>query len=512
MKKNVPGDHLEEFLINTFETYTESPSENVWERIAAETKVPPKVPFKVWRSYPLWIGAAVALLAGFIIYQVIYFNRELEHISRSVEEQQVEIQELQNESHPEEKNNLPQAAIENINTRSESRGDILTDVNKQTANFEKQTGNQVSPILNASQEKHDIALNKTNHSADFYTAKQINTNTPIAPQSTETIYPTSFIPAVGVPAQRSSSLTVANASNTFDVNHLANIETSVHYFQTPENIHIPTALPIQPSAGKSGLYLSINALPMAQRSKVKTLASHPFLPRDRKEFNQPSGTHGSAFALGVNAGTEITNHLSIESGLMYRTSKETVTHKPTFKYKERKDPPHGGGPRDCQFEYDLNTPTGTVALAITVEKSAASNPQEEEDIALAITSEQSLAYLSVPLLLKFQMGNGKLHLHAKGGVLTNFLLNNNFQITNISSNNNNFKPLPTRGLQANPLYFNQLSLDYLLQLGVAYDMTRQWSVQVEPTFIGSLTNASSNRYVQSSTSSVGVSAGVTWSF
>lgn len=514
MKKNVPSDHLEEFLNNTFETYTESPSEEVWERIAAETKAPPKVPFKVLRSYPFWIGTAVALLAGFIIYQLIYFNQELEHINRSIEEQQVDIQELRKENQPDNNKKLPQAAIENINTRSESRGDTFTDVNKQTANFEKQTGNQVSPIFNAPQQKHDIVLNKTNHSADSYVEKQINTNTRVAPQSTETIYLNPSIPAVGAPSSETVLPAAAKEAvvNDFAVTHLASKENQLLFTKNQEIITIPPALelPVQRAQAKTGLYVGANAFAMKTWSKIKINDPHPIPPRNRREFNQPDVNQGNTLAFGVNIGNKIADHVSLESGLLYQTSTSSTTHQPRFKFNERKSPPHGG-PRDYQFEYDLNTPTGTVALAITVENTASSTPDEEE-IALEITTKQSLTYLSIPLLLNYQIGNGKLHFNAKGGVLTNFLLNNDFTITDVNSNNINFRPQPNQPFQSEPLYFNQLSLDFLLQLGVAYDVTPNLSVNVSPTFISSISNQSANRFVQSSSYSAGLSAGVTWSF
>jgi hypothetical protein len=218
-------------------------------------------------------------------------------------------------------------------------------------------------------------------------------------------------------------------------------------------------------------------------------------------------------ALSLQIGKKIGKNWSLESGALYRSTSITSTHQPIFKFKDRKFPPHsGGGPRDCQFDYDLNTPNGTVAVSVTVESRANMAPRDEEEVALDITSEQSLSYLSVPLLLNYQIGKGKLHLNAKGGALLNFLLENNFNITDITSNNNNFKPQTNQRFQSEPMFFNPLSLDYLLQIGVSYDVTRNLSLHLDPTFIGSITNQSSNRFIQATNTSVGLSAGVTWGF
>ena len=114
--------------------------------------------------------------------------------------------------------------------------------------------------------------------------------------------------------------------------------------------------------------------------------------------------------------------------------------------------------------------------------------------------------------MNYRIGKSKLHLNAKGGALVNFLLDNKFTISGINSTNINFKPRNDQPFQSEPLYFNQLSLDYILQIGIEYDLTRHLSIQLDPTFIGSLSNPSANRFIQSSNYSAGLSAGLKWGF
>lgn len=542
MKKNVPSDDLEAFLKNAFEEYAESPSEEVWDRIAATKTSAPRTPFRIFRIYPLWIGLAVALLAGFIIYQSVQVNKELEQINHSVKKQQVEIETLQKQEKrgidtPKSLKESPQAGVEHEKMNNEGSNNEKNEVNDKEVNRLEAYKNEQqasSPAISTdkrlataenTREKH--AKTSTHpakkgsilkNNANLTVEKQVNTNNSITQSSSETIYPFSNIPTVGETSTEALPPAVANVNtiknSLFELNRLTSATQFLQTTQDQIAIQIPAALPppTQPIQQKNGFYIGIQALAMKTQSRISSKAPYPLPPRDRKAFNQPDEAKGSTFAFGVNAGVGIAKNLSFETGLLYRSSLLTTTHEPKFKYNERKTPPIGGNPRDCQFEYDLNTPSGTVALAITVEKNVSSNPRDEEEITLKINSEQSLQYLSVPLLLNYQIGNGKLHLNAKGGTLLNFLLENDFNITGVASNNNNFRPQNNQPLRGELLYFNQLSLDYLLQFGIAYDVTRNLSVHLDPMLVGSITNQSSNRFIQSSNASVGVSAGVTWSF
>ncbi|MFN7116485.1 MAG: hypothetical protein ACK4TA_06765 [Saprospiraceae bacterium] len=535
MKENIPGDNLESFLQHAFESYAESPSEEMWERIAADVKAPPAGRW-VWRlPYQVWIGAAAALLTGLVIYYVIHFNQRLDYINRSVEAQQTEIKALQKQEQLQHNQqdtsmDIPQASIEN------GKGDVMNNegMNNEGMSNEGVNNDGMNNNVKLKEKSKDvmqIAANKqsttpihptqlangsTNtyhkNNANFIVASPINQSNP--PLLNKTIHSPSSIPAVGAPLQGASLPAVANGAtvNDFNVIHLATKENQILFTKNQEIITIPPALelPIQRARTKTGFYAGVQAMAMKNWSKIKINDPRPMPPHNRKEFNQPDVNQGNTLAFGVNIGNKIGKQLSLEAGLLYRSSASTATHQPKFKFHERKLPPQGG-PRDCQFEYDLNTPSGTVALAISVENTALATPEEEE-IALEITANQSLTYLSIPLLLNYQIGNNKLHLNAKGGVLTNFLLENDFNITNIHSNNINFRPQPNQPLRNEPLYINQLSLDYLLQVGLAYDVTPNLSVNVSPTLIGSLSNQSANRFVQSSSYSAGLSAGLTWGF
>lgn len=514
MKKNVPGDQVEEFLQNAFKAYQESPSEEVWERIAANTKVPPTGRLGIKLPYQAWIGLAAAVFIGIILYQTIHVNQTLNHINRSVQAQQAEIQKLQQQNQStEHKKTIPQASLDPI--RSGNPEDTAAHFEQRTANSQGLIEEPVSPNFTISKKQRPLISNraiKQSNTANSTVAYRAN---PLVSQpSSETIYPDSSIPTVGATSSEATSPAVVNEKITalIELNQLADRQNQIPFTKAQEAIHIPEVLPlpIKPASAKSGFYVGAGVLPMRYWSRVSPAKSYSMPSHERKEFNQMDEHNGNAMAMGLSIGKTLGKHWSIESGVLYRNSSITATHEPKFKFKDRRFPP-SNDPHHAHFEYNLNTPTGTVALAINVESNSIAIPDEEE-IDLKITSEQSLAHLSVPLLLNYQIGNSRLHLNAKGGVLTSFLLDSDFTVTKVHSTNINFQPEPNRPYESKSLYFNNLSLDYLLQFGVAYDLTRNWSVHISPTFIGSLSNPSSNRFIQSSNASAGVSAGVTWGF
>lgn len=521
MKKNVPSDALEEFLQNAMEGYSESPSDEVWGRIAADVKAAPAPRFGIKMPTRVWIGLAAAGIAGVILYQIIHVNQTLNHINHSVEAQQAEIRELQEQN--QDKKTLPQTTIENAQAnienekyhKSRNTGDANEDLERTTANTQGLMQKKASPNFYADKKQRNIASNQKlfpKNNANTFVENRAN---PLVSSSTnETIYSDPSIPTVGAVSSEALPPAVANedVQSLLKINPLAGRSQQIQFSKGQDkiNIPVPLELPIQRAKAKMGMYVGANVLPMQYWSQVSPKRTPPVPMHNRKAFNQKDQQNGNAFAMGLNIGKKLTKHWSVESGAMYRSSSITATHEPEFKFKDRDFPPHSD-PRNAHFEYDLNTSSGTVALAITVASNSTMIPEDEE-IELEITSEQSLAYLSVPLLLNYQLGNGRFHLNAKGGFLTNFLLDSDFNITNIFCENINFKPEPNRPYESEALYINALSLDYLLQIGMAYDVNRNLSFNISPSFIGSLSNPSSNRFIQSSNYSAGISAGVNWNF
>lgn len=527
MKKNLPSDNLEEFLQNAFEAYTESPPAEVWEQIATHTKIPVKMPFRVLKSYPFWIGAAVAVLTGFIIYQSVQVNKELNNINHAVERQSLEIQELQQQGADSNTLNefLPQAGLEmqNKSNIKEMLNDKEVELPRSAL---KASISKKSPKLveNSNAKSQNTPIHQTKNGSPLFkkqssgsnqwrssSEKQTSTNTQLPQTIGETIYTIPNVPTVGAPLIPAANPTVANV---FEWSKIANLQRQLNAPEQALAITIPPPLLIEPLAKPSKFYVGTQVLVLKNWSRIdsKMAIANPNLPRDRKAFNQPAINAANSLALGLQAGVNLSQNWSLETGILQRSLTVTSTHQPKFRFKERKLSPHGGRPEDCEFEYDLNTPNGIVALAITVAKNAATQPNEDEEIALEIATTQSLNYIGIPIALQYQTAAGKFHVFAKGGMLMNFLTKNEFNVTKVNSSNINFKSQNNQSLRSDPIYVNSISLDYLLQVGVAYDMSKHLSVQLSPILMGSLSNPSSNRVVQSSNTATGLSTGVAWSF
>lgn len=519
MKKNLPSDSLEEFLQNAFEAYTESPPDAVWQDISIQAKGINKAPLRALKSYPFWIGAVVAFLTGFIIYHAVQVNKELKNINRAVEKQDGKIEALQQQKTDSSEflKVLPQATLDLQKTNR-------TEYHLNTSIITSNQKNDKKIATNAISRDQQNIINNSNHkkklsnpnSAERFFENQNNKNAAISQNQAETIYMNSSIPTVGIPPLESTLPAVVNvnAGYSFELNKLANLRNELMIPDQKNPITIPpaSALFIQPMKTKTKFYIGVQAIAMKNQSSVSSKTPVGLPPRDRRSFNQPKVVADNNLALAAQVGMQLSKNWSIETGVLNRSFQLTSTHKPIFKFKESKPPQHGGGPRDCEFEYDLNTPNGTVAVAITVEKTLASQPNADEEIQLEIATTQNLHYVGIPLAIRYETSPGKLHFFATGGVLTNFLLKNEFNITNINSNNTNFKPQNNKSLRNDPLYVSAISMDYLLQTGISYDLSSKCSVQLSPILIGSLSSLSANRLVESSNTAIGLGTAVTWSF
>ena len=517
MEENLHKDNLEEFLKNSFEGYSESPPDDVWNRISEglPTASPPMkvVSFRRW-----WLVAAAAVIAGIFLFQHFYFTRQIKTLNSELIKTNTELRQ------PEKQSVSPQ--------------------NKVADTIQSQTQTETLPETDPSE--FVKAENKTGQ-------KNEQTNTPkaparvIAPQKTRPpLPPDPLAPENTKNAQTPDSKAVATTGTQENLTQ-ANEESTRTETPNTEKELTKTATPnagvilsfldlkdvsvqsnqvqVLPNTGLRapnttsvrGHSLSIGAhtLPMVSREKINSL--RPGFPPMEKVFDDKKETNGQTFMAGLAIETQVADNFSFGSGLDYRKSSFNSSHQPVFKFKDRR-PPHGnphGGPKDFEhdFQYTLNTSAGAVTVEVRAESTDTSMQiPDDEEIGLKIGTRQSFEYLTLPLYARYTLGKGKLRFSLKGGFLVNFLLNKNFEIAEITSLNPHFqfrKNEQPKGRQPN---LKGASFDYLASVGLDYALTNSLNFRLEPTLVGSLTSIHNNRHISSSQLSAGVNVGVMYNF
>jgi hypothetical protein len=190
-------------------------------------------------------------------------------------------------------------------------------------------------------------------------------------------------------------------------------------------------------------------------------------------------------------------------------------HRAEFRFKDRHHGPGGpgGGNHQHQFQYNLNTPTGVVEVELRVDEADTTiQVPDEEEVAFELKTFQNTSYLSVPFAAKYSLGTGRLRFFVKAGAAINFLLENQFEISERSSLNAHFRFSQGAPASNSRQSLRSISLDYLASLGLEYHFAKSWSLNLEPTFMGNLTSDHNDKFIQSSTYMAGVSGGLSYHF
>ena len=513
MEEKLPNDKLEDFLKKSFEDYTESPPGDLWDKIESGLAPAPK-PF-IFRGW--WIAAAAAVVLGIFLAQHFYFENKIDRLTRELEKNSVELQGLEtneqdgkvfqaqqlesDQSLPLE--NLPQASADPPAAPPEVKqfpGETAPEA------IEKTT--EKSEIILKKQPNRDAGLATENIENEVVNPLEVQNSNPSAIQMETAV--TDIPNSVSNPA---SSGRLA-APELLD---LINSKVTPEHFKTLKpNLYQLSTDPVAYNRLSAG----VRVMPMATKDRITQVRPDIFHHRPGgpdKFVNNQQVVSGQSLVFGATLGYELDDHLSLVSGLDYRRTETSSSHRTEFMFKEQMMPMghHHGGTEELyhDFSYNLNTASGLVEVEVRVEAADTTLPiPDNEVLAFKVNTNKVTSHLSIPLAFKYNFGKGRLHGYLKGGVTFNFLLNDVFEIKQVQSLNDHFRISPARSLKGTPQNLKSVSMNYLAAAGVEYDLTKSVSLSVEPTFMGSLGSEHSANFIRSSSYMVGVSAGLNYQF
>lgn len=500
MEENLHNDRLEDFLKKSLEGHKEKPSDDVWDKIAADlgSDAPAKPAYR-----KRWLLALLLLIPlGVIIYQQRSFQNQLERLSREIEQNEVQIKELKaRENDPQNRSaeTPPSAAPPQADNTSAGQ----TGSEK---NFEKSVAqtNESKPESRAS-----------------YTALNPKT-APAAPPSFEDETPQIFSDNAGLP--------VANVADTEPSS--AEILAALK-IETPQTLPLravfldykmsPEILPATPlfvfenaaASRKTGAKIGAHITPYLTKTKIEAKPPPTRPIPGRKSFPVETTAEGNGFLAGLNVEMPLFKNLSLESGIDYRSNVLSTQHKSVFQYRERMPPPGAQNPNPRHdFNYDLNAPTGNYEITVRVSGVDSSRvpPPDTEQLEFVVESEETSQMVSIPLALKYRLGAGRWKVAFKGGVLANFLLKSDFEIREIRSLNPRFRvaerlrPVPDNAPK------NSFSLDYLAGIGLEYQIGKSWNLNLEPVVTGTFVDNNNTDFLNISNTYLGLNAGISYQF
>ncbi|RMG77891.1 MAG: hypothetical protein D6714_19135, partial [Bacteroidetes bacterium] len=277
---------------------------------------------------------------------------------------------------------------------------------------------------------------------------------------------------------------------------------------------------ITPLAAKKGwFYVGAGGRSGIVNEKIRRIETHfpKFFQggmggKKEPEIAQFSSTQGTVYAGGLVAGWEGPKKWGFESGLFYQKIEVSDRHALDIAFKDLKT---GGGHPQSEVEvlYQYNTSAGALGLELRVSDA---DPQQDlpddELISFQIQTDRSRSYLSVPALVTWRNGYGRLHLKMKAGLVFGAYLDDNLTLTGAVSSHPKFAIKKWGKLKGISPALAPITTDYWLSAGLVYDLNPTLSINVEPYLSGSLSPFQTDRFIKSGQTTAGIYAGVVANF
>ncbi|MCC6726910.1 MAG: hypothetical protein IT258_20575 [Saprospiraceae bacterium] len=553
MKENLHNDKLEEFLRKSLEGHSEDPPGDLWSKIAANIDLPAadapsaaptqfKPRLRALRNW--WsVAAAAAVFTGLLIGQHLYFHGKIDHLNKALEQNATQLKELEQKRLVEQQKNevLPiensidnQAGAQNVTTtESQLPSSLQNDLEQQkqpkaqeaakapSSQLTKEkkqkngTDGAVPPPAVAAQngksQKEEPKAGAKNNASDLAEHKDKSTDIK-SEQSNQTPAPSE----VGALTGNTSEQQQAGLPLTWGRKLLP--------LKTPA-LQAPSISNIVPAFAQTSRRFSVGlqAMPMLTKASVKEVREHdegPGNPNnpggpdpfdEHKSFTAKDTTSFKSWMTGLAFEAQITPRLRLGTGLAYRTYDNETTHEICFDFKDRE--PHHGNQHEYDFAYNLNTAAGAVEMTVRAESDdPAFNISDTAKVEAVLKTSERLAFASVPLYANYSFGKGRLRFLAKAGLVFNILLDKDFNIQDIDSQNNQFRFDRQKPQHGSPADLQNLTASYMAGIGLEYQLTKSLSLRAEPTVMGSISGLHNNPFIESSEFSAGLNVGMMYSF
>ena len=482
MEENIHDDKLDDYVRKSFEGHEEEPPSDLWERVEIDLMPPVEIapPRTIHRSYGWQAMAAMVILVLFsmLVCEHLYYKEKLREMTGKPVEQQemISMQKRLDESSD------PQVQT-NTNSKSTPGTPSQTESNTLKPNLEK----------NPEQESTSFQRNATSQQQG---GKAVDTERDIviaksgAPELQDVKY-ISEKPDL-------TTFTAGGTINEFPTQQPTTPHTTaIQSFQTPIDIELlpvssklleipgssPEVLrktPIKPLQEPSGWYVGGQISLLTSIEKSRALNPRP----GRPVFSSNQKKKDVSANWWLKTGKKLNNRFLLESGIGYQKTSLTATHSPRFRFG---DGVHPGGPLATRrtFNYDLSTYGGTAEVSLRMEQTAPGPPASDaEPVILKITTTEQTEMIRIPLLAGYRLGSRRFHGQLKAGLMGNFILKNELDVSARVSQNVRFQPVMDTDGYTLQLNQKKVFLGYWMSAGAEFKWSQHLSLAAEFAILG----------------------------
>lgn len=518
MDENIHKDKLDEFVNHSFENYSEDPPTSLWDSIETELNTPIQKVSNAYR-FQVWKYAAVILillLSAGIITQHMFYKEKLNSIIQHNNLNKLNISKNRNIK----SNNYNEATAETQIKKSISDNNSKIEktnlVNNKELNYKwnksKLSDSNANELSELTRNKKTGSSIKriTNNDQEFNNDKNRNIDNNLISQ--EELH------------KKDENISLSENGvipNTIAENVIAKQLDNFEFLPTNISILDSKELPFQSAffnntkSFYSDWYFSLLVSPnLTFESKVDYGSPDPKFEKHIVANQQEGSVYSND--LNFRAGKFFNPHWGLETGVCYSNLSRNASHKPDFRFKDRKHEGPGGPPDDdhnFDFTYELNTYGGSTSINLRVASTDSSFKFKDDSLLnFKITTKEIVKTLKIPFVGVYKMNYGRFGFLFKAGLIGNILLSNDLQITNLETNTNKLIDKDMDHPKPPVKSSTQIDFGYLFSIGVMYHINKHISIVAEPYYTGNFPMSSSDGRPLPNYYSVGINTGLNYSF
>lgn len=190
----------------------------------------------------------------------------------------------------------------------------------------------------------------------------------------------------------------------------------------------------------------------------------------------------SAYRGGIGLEAVLSRRLSIETGLQYATYRIQTDYALEVAFTHENEYTHDDGGIDNQYNHSLPSSMGDYPAQFVLTRADDAIIHEGEIMNLDLSVIQQSQFLSLPLYLRYSLGNSRLRTGIKAGVVANRLMEVNSETPELISNHSEIHQRHTS--IGNPLSDNleRNTLDVSFGIDLRYHVTPRLGISLEGNY------------------------------
>jgi len=507
MKEGKSNDPLERFLQESFRDFGDNPPDSVWDSIHDGMS---DVDAKDHRERPSMnrrLGLLCLLLIFFAAGQYFFYKTKIDKLSDRVvlieEESELESKsKLKSKSKLELKSELEQELDLNSMVNS-GFGTSISEVESINPGLKNNNKSQrtISAEISTSQ-KHTLLesteIDQMNNTVlpdtKIYASNQLTNsqgNDSKLPETPSVLKPNSE------EETRSKKVVAKIATmNSMDVSNLSFNLDELGFKLPDHKIYFPSGEFIKPNRPLGKFSLSLHSLFVKEWGLMNSGNNEGSGYRVNETLSVGEGN-----MTGLLLNYNLSHRWNVQFGLSYRQYRFVSTHDANLRFKYgainssgnssgssgNTEPEPGVDIEKVGFNYQFNTFSGAADVSFVLRPDNTMDlPDGDLEIKAAIEIKQTVKTITIPLLVNYRLKKRKeIYPSFRAGVLTNFVTTHHYSLESLNLQNEDFMVKMDSDPTAELAESYNISLDYLLGIGLNYEFLPQFNFSLEPTLIGS---------------------------